>query len=494
MTTRWYFRRSVGMRPPAQYFRRRSRSARQHGPDADGHEADAGDELEGLRLDEALELRADENADAGGEDERACGAGEDDPFVGLTLGGEEEGGELGLVADLGEEDGDEDGGEGLPHRRRVYAISPPSHPVRERPYGVGSLPRVVGPASRRPDRRRPAAAQPVELLGDRAERLRREGRFAERGQRFLRGGLHGRGLGAVVADRNRAAKARVAHPRRGGERADEIDPGDLLDAEGEVHRERVHRLHVVDVAAGEIEKIARRKNDLLHLHAAGDRRGRDAVAAHLFAGLERQERHVLERQRRPPSDSPMLRAGDLHDRRVVPVEVRADAGAARGRAIDRQAGDESDLALELPEVRVHRRPVAMHVVHAHRRAGVQGGVNRGDGGHLPHRARQSGGGDDLDERRRVGRLVGQCLPGGREYLRQVGGRQQRREMLRIVAFHIEAAALPVIAEELVSSDGRQKQIERCLHATDYSCRKTILLDIVYWWDYSYRLSAATHNN
>src|ERR1043165_416390 len=92
-------------------------SARQHGPDADGDEADAGDELEGLGPHEALELRADEDADRSGEDERRRGAGEDDPFVGIALGGEEEGGKLGLVADLGEEDGDEDGGEGLPHRR-----------------------------------------------------------------------------------------------------------------------------------------------------------------------------------------------------------------------------------------------------------------------------------------------------------------------------------------------------------------------------------------
>src|ERR1043166_6530675 len=144
-TTRWYFRRSTRMATSLQSILRKG-SSREHGPDADGDEADAGDELEGLRPDEALELRADEDADAGGEDEGAGGAGEDDPFVGVALGREEEGGELGLVADLREEDGGEDGGEGFPHRgASLTAISAPPGPLaaavdsmRERPYGVGS--------------------------------------------------------------------------------------------------------------------------------------------------------------------------------------------------------------------------------------------------------------------------------------------------------------------------------------------------------------------
>src|ERR1043165_3491243 len=117
-TTRWYFRRSTRMATSLQSILRKG-SSREHGPDADGDESDAGDELESLWPDEALELGTDEDADAGGEDEGAGGAGEDDPFVGVALGGEEEGGELGLVARLGGgETGEKEGEEGEGTRTR----------------------------------------------------------------------------------------------------------------------------------------------------------------------------------------------------------------------------------------------------------------------------------------------------------------------------------------------------------------------------------------
>src|SRR5689334_23101221 len=62
ITTRWYFRRSVGAGTSAAILRKRGGSARQHRPDADGDEADAGDELERLRPHEALDLRAENDA------------------------------------------------------------------------------------------------------------------------------------------------------------------------------------------------------------------------------------------------------------------------------------------------------------------------------------------------------------------------------------------------------------------------------------------------
>src|ERR1019366_8159328 len=91
-----------------------------HRPDADDDEARSSHELQRGRLDEALQLRADEDADRGCQDERAGAGGEDDPFLVLGLRGEEHRGQLGLVAHLGEQDGDEDGGEGFPHGEGVY--------------------------------------------------------------------------------------------------------------------------------------------------------------------------------------------------------------------------------------------------------------------------------------------------------------------------------------------------------------------------------------
>src|ERR1043165_387463 len=76
-TTRWYFRRSTRMATSLQSILRKG-SSREHGPDADGDESDAGDELEGLRPDEALELGADEDADAEPSGQRT---GEDHALV-----------------------------------------------------------------------------------------------------------------------------------------------------------------------------------------------------------------------------------------------------------------------------------------------------------------------------------------------------------------------------------------------------------------------------
>jgi hypothetical protein len=90
-------------------------SSRKHGPEADEDEAGAGDEFERRRLHETLDLGADQDADGRGQDQGAGAGGEDDPLPVLALRGEEHRRELGFVADLGEEDGDEDGGEGFPH-------------------------------------------------------------------------------------------------------------------------------------------------------------------------------------------------------------------------------------------------------------------------------------------------------------------------------------------------------------------------------------------
>src|SRR5881394_1840643 len=84
-------------------------------PDADGDEADAGDDLQDARRDCALDARADEDADTGGYDERARRAGEHHPLVDrFRIGCEEHRRELRLVADLGEEHRAEHGGERLP--------------------------------------------------------------------------------------------------------------------------------------------------------------------------------------------------------------------------------------------------------------------------------------------------------------------------------------------------------------------------------------------
>ena len=84
-------------------------------PEADDDESCAGDQLECGRFHEAFDLRADQDADGRGQDEGRGAGGEDHPLVVLPLGGEEHRGELRLVANLGEEDGDEDGGEGFDH-------------------------------------------------------------------------------------------------------------------------------------------------------------------------------------------------------------------------------------------------------------------------------------------------------------------------------------------------------------------------------------------
>src|SRR5437868_11504628 len=78
------------------------KSSRQYCPDSDDDEGRAGDHLQGARLDEALELRADKDANRGGDDERDGAAREDSPFVGLAVRGEEHRRKLRLVTNFRE--------------------------------------------------------------------------------------------------------------------------------------------------------------------------------------------------------------------------------------------------------------------------------------------------------------------------------------------------------------------------------------------------------
>src|SRR5438105_7233250 len=83
------------------------KSSRQYRPDSDDDEARAGDQLQGARLDEALELRADQDADRGSDDQRGRATREDNPFVGLAVGGKEHRCKLGLVTNFREKNGHE---------------------------------------------------------------------------------------------------------------------------------------------------------------------------------------------------------------------------------------------------------------------------------------------------------------------------------------------------------------------------------------------------
>src|ERR687892_1898282 len=78
-----------------------SRSAAEYRPEADGDEADAGDEAENLRLHQPFDLSAEHHPDRRGDHQRRRAPRENDPAVGLPFGREEHGGQLGLVADLG---------------------------------------------------------------------------------------------------------------------------------------------------------------------------------------------------------------------------------------------------------------------------------------------------------------------------------------------------------------------------------------------------------
>jgi hypothetical protein len=76
-------------------------------PGADEHETDAGDQLERERRQVLLGGAAERHGERAGCDQSGGRGGEDPERIPLTLGREEQSGELGLVAQFREEHGDE---------------------------------------------------------------------------------------------------------------------------------------------------------------------------------------------------------------------------------------------------------------------------------------------------------------------------------------------------------------------------------------------------
>src|SRR5258708_26151983 len=88
---------------------------REKRPHPDGDESSTVDEAQRARRGEALELRADDHADRGGEGECAARAGENNPAAHFHLPGEQHRGQLRLVAHLRNEYCSEDSEENTPH-------------------------------------------------------------------------------------------------------------------------------------------------------------------------------------------------------------------------------------------------------------------------------------------------------------------------------------------------------------------------------------------